>query len=143
VADYRDWVVCHAVLGKLDSWLGSLALTIWLLNCGSGAAHRWASLIAIVVAILVACSQPRKKPTCALNPMPHRPVETVLQEHSAQWMSLPSVAGCGVGEWKGKPCIIIFVTKLNRKLAAQIPREVEGHPVVVEESGPFRALRPQ
>ena len=69
------------------------------------------------------------------------PIEEVLARHTRQWLALDGVAGTAVAEHDGQPCIQVFVTRLSTALAAAIPSQVEGYRVIVQEAGPFRALR--
>lgn len=55
-------------------------------------------------------------------------------------IELPGVTAIGVGESGGSPCIRVWVTELSDKLRGAVPHSVEGFAVVVEESGPIRAL---
>ena len=55
-------------------------------------------------------------------------------------MSLCGVIGTALGERKGKLCITAFVAKMNPDLLKRIPSEIEGHPVVIQETGELRAL---
>lgn len=52
-------------------------------------------------------------------------------------MGREGVAGTAVGERKGAPCLIVYVTGDAGKKG--VPSEVRGIPVKVEKSGPFRA----
>jgi hypothetical protein len=40
----------------------------------------------------------------------------------------------------GRPCILVLVVRLTPELRERLPRELEGWPVRVEESGEIRAL---
>ena len=44
------------------------------------------------------------------------------------------------GRCDGAPCIKIYVAKKTPGLLAQLPATIAGHPVAVEETGPFKAL---
>jgi hypothetical protein len=55
-------------------------------------------------------------------------------------MALPGVAGTAIGEQDGRPCIRVYVTEATDELKAEIPAKVEGHSVVIEPTGEFRAL---
>jgi hypothetical protein len=72
--------------------------------------------------------------------MAARPIQDVLQEHTAEWMAIPGVVGTAVGELEGRPCIKVLVARMTEPLAARFPTQVAGHPVVVEETGEFRAI---
>ena len=45
-----------------------------------------------------------------------------------------------LGRCEGAPCIKIYVAKKTPGLLGQIPATIAGHPVVIEETGPFKAL---
>ncbi len=41
----------------------------------------------------------------------------------------------------GAPCIKVYVARKTPELLGQIPATIAGHPVAVEETGEFKALR--
>ena len=69
------------------------------------------------------------------------PIEEVLARYTPQWVALEGVVGTALGRHQGEPCILVFVAERTRALDDNIPPVVEGHRVVVEQTGPFRALR--
>lgn len=64
----------------------------------------------------------------------------VLERHAPALLSLPGVVGVAEGEADGRPCVVVFVAEAAPGTAAVIPAELEGWPVVLRESGGFRAL---
>lgn len=72
--------------------------------------------------------------------MAARPIQDVLQEHTAEWMAIPGVVGTAIGTVERQPCIKIFVAEKADELAAKLPSSVQTYRVVVEETGEFRAL---
>lgn len=72
--------------------------------------------------------------------MPAKTIQDVLQEHTEGWMAMPGVVGTALGESEGRPCIKVFVAEKTQELAEKIPGTLEGHRVIVEETGEFRAL---
>lgn len=56
-------------------------------------------------------------------------------------MALPGVVGTAIGQWRGEPCISVFVEKKTPGLLRQIPAEIEGYSVAVRETGEVRALK--
>lgn len=74
--------------------------------------------------------------------MQPRPIEDVMNEHVDRLMTTPGVVGVGIGECAGTPCIKVFVSRSTPALVAQIPDKLEGHDVMVEETGEFRPLGP-
>lgn len=70
-----------------------------------------------------------------------RSINTVLEEHDSRLMSIPEVVAVGVGQLSdGTPCIKIYVKRKTDDLLEKLPKNLEGHPVVVEESGEFEPL---
>ena len=42
--------------------------------------------------------------------------------------------------YEGAPCIKIYLAKKTPELLTQLPATIAGHPVAIEETGPFKAL---
>ena len=74
------------------------------------------------------------------QPMPERTIKQVQEEHTDEWMAIPGVEGTAIGLFEGKPCIRIFTSRKPEQLRDKIPSTVEGHTVIIEETGAFRAL---
>ena len=72
--------------------------------------------------------------------MSARTIEEVLKDRTDEWMALPGVVGTGIGMSEGKPCIKILASMKPEELQAKIPSTVESYPVIIEETGIFRAL---
>ncbi len=72
--------------------------------------------------------------------MPERTIEQVQEEHTDEWMAISGVEGTAIGLFEGKPCIKIFSSRKPQEIRAKIPSTVEGYPVIIEETGAFRAL---
>ena len=72
--------------------------------------------------------------------MQKKSIQLVLREHTDSLMALPGVVGTAQGQRDGKPCIKVFVVKKTPELLGQIPAEIEGYTVEVEETGKIRAL---
>lgn len=75
--------------------------------------------------------------------MPEKTIEQVQQEHTYQWMAIPGVEGTAIGLFEDKPCIKIFSSRKVEELRDKIPTIIEGYPVIIEETGAFRALDQQ
>ncbi len=67
-------------------------------------------------------------------------IEQVKQEHTDTWMALPGVVGTGIGQCKGKPCILILAASNTEQIRKQIPSTVDGYPVVIQYVGEIHAL---
>jgi len=75
--------------------------------------------------------------------MPATTIEQVLKENTDAWMAVDGVEGTAIGIYKEKPCIKIFASVKAEKLRGKIPPIVEGYPVIIEQTGVFRALDEQ
>jgi hypothetical protein len=66
----------------------------------------------------------------------------VIAEHAEEWLAIPGVEGAAVGllEDGRTPCLQILVERRTDELAARLPASVEGHPVVLVESGGLEPL---
>ena len=72
--------------------------------------------------------------------MSAKKIEDVLKEHTNDLMSVPGVVGTGQGLCDGQPCIKVFVIKKTSELEENIPKRLEGYPVMLEETGEIHAL---
>ena len=72
--------------------------------------------------------------------MPGKTIEQVLDEKTDEWMAVPGVVGVAIGQFKGKPCIRIFTSVRPQQLRAKLSSTVEDYLVIVEQTGPIRAL---
>lgn len=75
--------------------------------------------------------------------MSQNTIEQVQEEHTDQWLAIDGVEGTAIALFENKPCIKIYSSKKVEDLREMIPPIVEGYPVIIEESGTFRALNPQ
>jgi hypothetical protein len=73
-------------------------------------------------------------------PVTRRSIESVQEQYQDRWLALPGVVGVGIGAVDGKLVLKILVAQKTRDLVDQLPSEVEGYPVIIEETGEFRAL---
>jgi hypothetical protein len=72
--------------------------------------------------------------------MAGKTIQQVQEEHTDAWMTIPGVVGTGIGQDKGKPCILVFTVSNTEQVKRKIPSTVEGYPVVVQYIGEVRAL---
>ncbi len=80
----------------------------------------------------------------AESPSPSRDINAVLAAHDRQLLNLPAVVGVYVGVLAdGKtPCLKVMLARPTPETERNIPRKIEGYPVVTEISGEIRPLRP-
>lgn len=64
-------------------------------------------------------------------------IEEAAQQ-AAKWLSISGVLGVGVGEARGQPCIVVFVSSPTT-IPAAIPARFHGFPVEIRSTGEFRA----
>lgn len=67
-------------------------------------------------------------------------IKKVLKRHTDKLMVVPGVVGVGEGRTQGKQCIRIFVVDSSSESLKLLPDNLEGYPVIIEESGEFLAL---
>lgn len=67
-------------------------------------------------------------------------IEQVFDRHHDRLMAVPGVTGLGIGDKDGKPAIVIMVRQLTPDLKTRLPEALEGHPVVVQQSGEIVAF---
>ena len=64
------------------------------------------------------------------------PIEPVLKERTDNhWMRIPAVVGTAIGELNNRPCISIYVDRMNDDLTTACPPLVDSHPVRIEWIG--------
>jgi hypothetical protein len=73
--------------------------------------------------------------------MTGKTIAQAQEAHTREWMAIPGVEGTAIGLFEGKPCIKVFSSVKPQKLQGKIPSSVEGYPVIIEETGTFRALK--
>jgi len=93
----------------------------------------------VLVATLAGCvSKPEVRQGKGRRMPP--PIDYVLRAHTDEWLAIPGVVGTAIGRQRGKPCIRVLVAHKSKEIARRIPRHVDGYPVLIEETGEFRAL---
>lgn len=65
-------------------------------------------------------------------------LESAHQELTDRVMGSPGVNGTAIGERRGKPCLLVYIS--DSKAGALLPKRVGGFPVEIELSGPFKRL---
>ena len=98
------------------------------------------SIIFVISFCVIVINFPSNFINSSENTMPSKPIKKVLEEHTNELMSIKGVIGTAEGLCNGKPCIKVYVIKKTRQLIQRIPTTLEGYPVVIEETGEFRAL---
>ena len=75
--------------------------------------------------------------------MPVKDINQVLRDHDDELMKIPGVVGVYVGLMADQktPCLKVMAARKTPELERQVPKSLEGYPVVVEESGVIRPMR--
>ena len=74
--------------------------------------------------------------------MYRKDINKVLRDHDRELMAVSGVVGVYVGLLPdGKSsCLKVMVVKETKAFKKKIPRSIEGHPVLIEQSGVIRPL---
>jgi hypothetical protein len=73
--------------------------------------------------------------------VPTRDIKTVMEAHVDDLMRIPGVTGVAIGELEdGTPCIQVYVAEKSDEIVKKIPKQLEGHPVDIIESGVIRPM---
>ena len=76
--------------------------------------------------------------------MPVRDIKSVMESHVDELMATPGVTGVAIGELEdGTPCIMVLVAKLTDEMSRTLPKSLEGHPVLLVESGEIKPMSGQ
>jgi hypothetical protein len=67
--------------------------------------------------------------------MPTASLQEVLQRHTRELLTIPGVTGTGEGVESGVSVIVVFVKERTPELERQLPKSLEGHPVVIRVTG--------
>ena len=75
------------------------------------------------------------------NPKQPRDINAVMESYTKELMSMEGVVGVYIGALDdGTPCIGVMVVKFTPDLQQKLPKELEGHPVRIEETGEIKPL---
>ena len=74
--------------------------------------------------------------------MPNKSLEEVLKEQASGLMAISGVVGTAQGLYNGQPCIRGFIVERAEELLSQIPVEIEGYRVEVQDTGEFHKSDP-
>jgi hypothetical protein len=66
-------------------------------------------------------------------------VNDVIQRHAEALLEIPGVVGVAQGTSEGHSVVQILVERRTPELIAQLPRTLDGYPVVVVQSGELRS----
>ena len=88
------------------------------------------------------CQSNNKSKTIENTTVQKRDINTVKEAHVNELMALKGVVGVYVGVLdNGTPCIVVMVVKKTSEIEQKIPKQLEGHPVRIEESGEIKPMK--
>ncbi len=90
-------------------------------------------------AVFFACGS-QEASRAQIKVMPQKTITAALKEHTSRLMALSGVVGTAEGRCDGKPCIKVYVKENTPDIVKQIPAEIEGYPVSIQETGEIRPL---
>ncbi len=61
-------------------------------------------------------------------------------KHTPALMAISGVVGTAQGEENGKPCVVVYVKKLDARIRREMPSMLDGYPVRIEASGEIGPL---
>jgi hypothetical protein len=98
-------------------------------------------ILAAALAILGTGCRKSSKDEGSVPVMSTADIIRAMDAHVNELMAIPGVVGVAVGALDdGKLCIKVLVAKKTPEHRERIPKEIEGYPVVIEESGEIRAM---
>jgi hypothetical protein len=78
------------------------------------------------------------------SPPPKRDINDVLRDHDKRLLAIPGVVGVYVAVLDdGKtPCLKVMLARKTPESERDVPKSIEGHPIVSEVTGEIRPLSP-
>ena len=78
------------------------------------------------------------------SPSPKRDINAVLRDHDKELLAIPGVVGVYVAVLEdGKtPCLKVMLARKTPESERDLPKTIEGYPVVSEVTGEIRPLKP-
>jgi len=98
-----------------------------------------AAPIVVIAATLMAFAKD-EMPRPGENLVPPKSIDTVIEENNSRLLSIPGVVGTAESLCDDSTCIKVYVIKESLELALQIPKVIDGYPVVIEETGEINVL---
>ncbi len=98
-------------------------------------------LLVVLSSFNIGCKTNIKNNRAEPTAMPTRDINEVKEAHTAELMAIPGVVGVYIGALdNGKLCIGVMVIKKTPELEKKIPKNLEGHPVEIEETGEIKPM---
>jgi hypothetical protein len=66
-------------------------------------------------------------------------IREIKRKHEGKWQSVAGVTAVGIGKTSsGEYGIIISVKKIDRRVKKEIPNEIDGVPIQIQETGEIK-----
>jgi hypothetical protein len=97
---------------------------------------------ALLVAIQTGCEQSAKNRIQTETTQPMKDIDEVIKVYADSLMAIPGVVGLyhGVDEG-GRICLKVMVKGKTPEIARRIPEQIEGFPVVIDETGEIKPMK--
>src|SRR5918999_4055734 len=78
------------------------------------------------------------------SPTPKRDINAVLRDHDRKLLAIPGVVGVYVAVLEDgmTPCLKVMLARKTPESERDLPKSIEGHPVISEVTGEIRPLHP-
>ena len=95
----------------------------------------------VLFALAAGC---QKNMAQANSPSPKRDINAVLRAHDKELLAIPGVVGVYIGVLGDEktPCLKVMLARKTPEADRDIPKFIEGYPVVSEVTGEIRPLKP-
>jgi hypothetical protein len=106
---------------------------------------RWGWVFGLVCLLVAATTTGCGKNMAQNNSTPpKRDINAVLRDHDQKLLAIPGVVGIYVAMLEdGKtPCLKVMLARKTPEAERDIPKSIEGHPVLSEVTGEIRPLSP-
>jgi len=88
------------------------------------------------------CKQADKSQVQTKTVKPMKSIDEVIRIYSDSLMAIPGVVGLyhGLSE-DGRACLKVMVKQKTAELEKRIPRQIEGYPVLIDETGEIKPMK--
>lgn len=103
----------------------------------------WMNCVVVLVMFALSAGCP-KYMAQDKSPSPQRDINAVLGDHDKKLLAIPGVVGVYVAVLEdGKtPCLKVMLARKTPESERDLPKSIEGYPVVAEVTGEIRPLNP-
>jgi len=104
-----------------------------------GRAVAYLGIVFVLVASIAKAGE-RNETAARGNQIVAKPIGDVVKEQARKLAAIPGVVGAAHGVCDGRPCVKVFVIEKTPQIAEKVPATLDGYPVVIEVTGPIKAL---